>query len=121
MKLNIKDTLNKELPADPILDNTRRQVTKACFSYVSPKQTKNPEVLHVSKEMAASLGISDKELHSEEFKNIFTGNAVLENSQPYAMCYGGHQFGNWAGQLGDGRAINLAEVEHDNNHWALQL
>ena len=37
------------------------------------------------------------------------------------MCYGGHQFGHWAGQLGDGRAINLAEVEHDGQRWALQL
>ena len=37
------------------------------------------------------------------------------------MCYGGHQFGNWAGQLGDGRAINLCEVEHQNNRWTLQL
>lgn len=37
------------------------------------------------------------------------------------MCYGGHQFGNWAGQLGDGRAINLFEVEHNNKHWAIQL
>ena len=37
------------------------------------------------------------------------------------MCYGGHQFGNWAGQLGDGRAINLFEIEHNDKHWALQL
>ena len=37
------------------------------------------------------------------------------------MCYGGHQFGNWAGQLGDGRAINLMEVEHQNKSWAVQL
>ncbi len=37
------------------------------------------------------------------------------------MCYGGHQFGNWAGQLGDGRAINLAEVEHLDQRWTIQL
>ena len=37
------------------------------------------------------------------------------------MCYGGHQFGNWAGQLGDGRAINLFEVNHRNKQWAVQL
>jgi uncharacterized protein YdiU (UPF0061 family) len=41
---------------------------------------------------------------------------------PYAMCYGGHQFGNWAGQLGDGRAINLGEViNHTGQRWAMQL
>ncbi len=37
------------------------------------------------------------------------------------MCYGGHQFGSWAGQLGDGRAINLMEVVHDKQRWVLQL
>ncbi|MEN0050476.1 MAG: YdiU family protein, partial [Bacteroidota bacterium] len=55
------------------------------------------------------------------FLDIFSGSKVLENTHPYAMCYGGHQFGNWAGQLGDGRAINLAEVMHNNQRWALQL
>ena len=41
--------------------------------------------------------------------------------QPHATCYGGHQFGNWAGQLGDGRAINLGEVNTAEGHWMLQL
>jgi len=41
--------------------------------------------------------------------------------ESYAMCYGGHQFGNWAGQLGDGRAINLGEVDNKGQHWTLQL
>ena len=37
------------------------------------------------------------------------------------MCYGGHQFGHWAGQLGDGRAINLAEIRSNGKPWVLQL
>ena len=37
------------------------------------------------------------------------------------QCYGGHQFGNWAGQLGDGRAISIGEVMHDDQRWELQL
>ncbi|WP_445735803.1 protein adenylyltransferase SelO [Mariniflexile sp.] len=121
MKLHIEDTLTKELPADPILENTRRQVEKACFSFVTPKQTAKPELLHVSSEMLKNIGLTIEESQSEAFLKVFTGNAVLPNTKPYAMCYGGHQFGNWAGQLGDGRAINLAEVEHNNKHWALQL
>lgn len=52
---------------------------------------------------------------------MVSGTSVLPDSNPYAMCYGGHQFGHWAGQLGDGRAINLAEVEHEGRRWALQL
>ena len=121
MNLNIKDTFSKELPADPILKNGRRQVTEACFSYVTPKKTAKPEMIHVSPEMLSTLGITEAEAGSSEFLNVFTGNSVLANTNPYAMCYGGHQFGNWAGQLGDGRAINLAEVEHQGQRWAMQL
>ena len=121
MKLNIKEAFIKELPADPILENSRRQVQKACFSYVTPKKTAKPTLLHVSPEMLHNLGLTEDDANSEDFLNVFTGNEVLPSTSPYAMCYGGHQFGNWAGQLGDGRAINLTEVEHDNRTWAIQL
>ncbi len=121
MKLNIKNTFTSENPADSILKNTRRQVEEAVYSYVNPKKTKAPKILHVSEEMASELNISEKELTSEFFKNIVTGNEIYPNTKPFAMCYGGHQFGNWAGQLGDGRAINLFEVEHQNKNWKVQL
>ncbi|MCG2462711.1 YdiU family protein [Flavobacteriaceae bacterium F89] len=121
MQLHIQDTFNKELPADPVMENTRRQVTKACYSYVTPKKTSRPQMVHVSPEMLENLGLSDTIGRSTEFLEIFTGNDLLPGTNPYAMCYGGHQFGNWAGQLGDGRAINLAEVIHRDKRWALQL
>lgn len=121
MKLNIQDTFNKELPADPIVKNSIRQVSNACFSFVNPKKTKNPSIVHSSIEVQELLGIDKKAASSQSFTDIFTGNKILENTKPYAMCYGGHQFGNWAGQLGDGRAINLAEIEHDKQSWAIQL
>ncbi len=121
MQLNIKDTFNKELPADAVIENTRRQVKKACFSYVTPKKTEKPELLHVSQDMLSVLGLTESDAKSNTYLNVFTGNDVLSNTKPYAMCYGGHQFGNWAGQLGDGRAINLAEIVHDKKRWALQL
>ncbi|PQJ76311.1 protein adenylyltransferase SelO [Polaribacter glomeratus] len=121
MKLHIKDTFISENPADKNTENSRRQVTEAVFSFVNPKKTKNPEVLHVSQEMASALHISEEETKSEFFKNIVTGNEVYPNTKPYSMCYGGHQFGNWAGQLGDGRAINLFEVEHNTKNWKVQL
>lgn len=120
-KKHINNTFTANLPADPITENTRRQVTEACFSYVTPKATSNPELLHVSGDMLETLGISEAESESEEFLKVFTGNTVLSNTRPYAMCYGGHQFGNWAGQLGDGRAVNLTEINYKNQQWALQL
>lgn len=121
MKLNIHTTFSKELPADTVLENNRRQVLNACFSYVTPKKTEKPQLLHVSEEMLAAIGLTEKDVTSSSFLNVFTGNEVLENTNPYAMCYGGHQFGNWAGQLGDGRAINLFEVNHNNQQWTIQL
>lgn len=120
-KLNIQDTFNQELPADPNLNNTRRQVRAACFSYVTPRQPSNPVLVHASTEMAEAIGLAAGDTQSEEFLRIFSGAATLEGTSPYAMCYGGHQFGSWAGQLGDGRAINLTEVIHEGKRWALQL
>ncbi|RBW55227.1 YdiU family protein [Tenacibaculum sp. E3R01] len=121
MKLHLNNTFNKELPADKVLENTRRQVLDACFSYVTPKKTANPSLIHVSEEMLVELGLTKDDAKTNKFLSIFTGNEVLENTHPYAMCYGGHQFGNWAGQLGDGRAINLFEVTHNKKQWAVQL
>ena len=121
LHLNIKDTFSKELPEDPNKNNTRRQVEKACFSYATPKRTANPKILHTSSEALMELGITEEEAKAKDFLEVFTGNKVLPNTNPYAMCYGGHQFGNWAGQLGDGRAINLFEVQHNNKNWAVQL
>ena len=67
--------------------------------------------------MSKELGFSNQDIQSKEFLEVMTGNSIIENSKPFAMCYAGHQFGNWAGQLGDGRAINLGEIKN----WALQL
>jgi protein adenylyltransferase len=121
MNLNIKDTFNKELPADPNRDNTRRQVFDAAFSYVQPRKPKAPKLIHVADEVAELLGLSKEEVNADDFLKVFSGNKVMEGTEPYAMCYGGHQFGSWAGQLGDGRAINLGEVVHNKKRWALQL
>ncbi len=121
MKLNLQDTFNKKLSADPNRDNTRRQVYESCFSYVTPKKPSNPKLLHVSKDMAELLGLTEEDIHSKEFLELATGAHILKGTDPYAMCYGGHQFGQWAGQLGDGRAINLTEIEHNKKRWVLQL
>lgn len=121
MKLTIEDTFNRELPADKNLDNTRRQVLDACYSFVTPKQTSAPKLIHISEEMLHEIGLTSNDAKTQEFLELFTGNTTLKNTHPYAMCYGGHQFGHWAGQLGDGRAINLFEVFHNKKRWALQL
>ncbi|MFT4560924.1 MAG: hypothetical protein ACI9BW_000662 [Gammaproteobacteria bacterium] len=111
-----------ELPADPITDNHRRQVAAACYSRVMPQIVSQPELVAFSNDAASLLDLGASDCMSAEFAEIFAGNRTLDGMDPYAMCYGGHQFGNWAGQLGDGRAINLGEIINANGErWALQL
>lgn len=110
MQLHFDNSYTRELPADPITDNYCRQVRNACFSWVQPTQVIAPSLVAYSPEVANQLGMSADFCQSEAFVNAFSGNQLLDGMQPYACCYGGHQFGNWAGQLGDGRAINLGEL-----------
>ncbi len=121
MKLKIADSFNKELSSDANLDNTRRKVFGAMYSYVKPIRPLSPELIHVSPEMCENIGIHKDEVDSQAFLNVFSGSELYKETQPYAMAYAGHQFGNWAGQLGDGRAINLFEVQHNKKRWAIQL
>jgi uncharacterized protein YdiU (UPF0061 family) len=112
----------RELPADPQTANTRRQVFGACYSRVMPAQVANPQLVAYSREVAELLDLSPEDCESDDFTQVFVGNRLLPGMDPYATCYGGHQFGVWAGQLGDGRAINLGEtVNRRGEHWMLQL
>jgi uncharacterized protein YdiU (UPF0061 family) len=120
--LHFDNTFVRELPADPETANNRRQVPGACYSLVEPTPVRRPSLLAYSREVAGLLGISRATCESEEFVQVFSGNTCHSSMTPYAMCYGGHQFGNWAGQLGDGRAINLGEIINtQNQRWVLQL
>jgi serine/tyrosine/threonine adenylyltransferase len=111
-----------ELPADPQPTNERRQITDACYSHVLPATVAAPTLVAYAREVAELLDLDEADCESSEFAQIFTGNQQLPGMHPYATCYGGHQFGNWAGQLGDGRAINLGEVvNRSGQRWALQL
>lgn len=112
----------QELPSDPDTSKTPRQVNSACYSLVQPTKVAQPGLIAYSKELAIELGLSEQICESEDFAQVFAGNRLTEAMQPYAMCYGGHQFGQWAGQLGDGRAINLGEaVTGQNKRLTLQL
>ncbi|SDO73179.1 protein adenylyltransferase SelO [Desulforhopalus singaporensis] len=120
--LNFDNSFTARLPADPELDNYPRQVYHACYSRVKPAPADKPRLVAYSSEVAKLIGLDPDECCSALFRDVFVGNTVLDAMEPFAMCYGGHQFGNWAGQLGDGRAINLGEVvTGDGTRWMLQL
>ncbi|WP_298119630.1 YdiU family protein [Flavobacterium sp.] len=121
MQFKLNNRFSSELKADTNETNTTRQVLNAAFSYVNPRIPSNPKLIHYSKEVADLLNITPDEANSKDFLELFSGKSVLPNSRPYAMNYAGHQFGNWAGQLGDGRAIVLAEIKNNNQTFMLQL
>ena len=121
LTLKFDNRLVRELPADPIRDGAPRQVHQA-FSWVRPTPVVAPKLLAVSTEFAARLGLSSEDWNSDTFLAAFSGNSLIPGMQPHAVNYGGHQFGRWAGQLGDGRAISLGEVVNDaGERWELQL
>jgi|TARA_R110000737_G_scaffold193924_1_gene215151 uncharacterized protein YdiU (UPF0061 family) len=118
-KIHLQALFSKELPFDPIKENYTRQVNNSFGSYVQTKIPSKPTLIHKSDLFLKEL---DLEIDNEkEFLEIVSGAKSFKDFKSYAMCYGGHQFGNWAGQLGDGRAINIAETEIDGKNWTFQL
>ena len=109
-----------ELP----LGNTFGELPPAFFTRLNPTPLPSPYLVCASEAAAALIGLDPAELHSEDFLSVFSGNAVHPHSKPLAAVYSGHQFGVWAGQLGDGRAILLGEANaptEPNGTLELQL
>ena len=99
-----------------------RQTYGVCWAKVNPSPVSKPTLLAYSSEVSQLLNLSAEDMKSEEFLAAFAGNSLLPGMESYATCYGGYQFGNWAGQLGDGRAIGLGEVINSSGErWELQL
>ena len=122
MQLTFDNRVTASLPGDPEPRNFVRQVKGAAWSQVSPTPVAAPRVIAVSQEMLEALGMTMADASSPAFAQVFGGNALLAGMQPHASNYGGHQFGSWAGQLGDGRAITLGEaIAPDGRRWELQL
>ena len=104
-----------ETPGDKEVGGGSRQVPNACWSRVLPTPSPNPSLRLWSTEIAKELGLTRGD------GDILGGGKPVEGMDPYAQRYGGHQFGNWAGQLGDGRAITLGEVDTGKEVLELQL
>lgn len=121
-ELQFDNRFVRELPGDPIEGAHVRQVHGAAWSRVMPTPVRAPELVAWSREMAEAIGLAEDDVRAPEFAQVFGGNALYAGMEPFAACYGGHQFGNWAGQLGDGRAISLGEVlGNQGARWELQL
>lgn len=120
-ELPIYSNFTSHLPGEETTSPHPHQVENAMWSEVTPAIASRPQLIHTSANMAARLDIDFDSL-GDSAAQLFTGSRLMPGSTPYAMRYGGHQFGNWAGQLGDGRAIALGELnDSSGQHWVLQL
>lgn len=113
-----KNEFVNAFPGDESNSLKPRQTPGVLYSKTQPTPVSNPTLLARSDDLAQELGIQKP---TEEDIKILGGNLITASMQPYAACYAGHQFGNWAGQLGDGRAITLGEWDAAGTAWELQL
>lgn len=120
--LRFDNRLVRETPGEENPAPHSHQVLGALWSPVWPTPASNPRLVAYSREMAHELGLADDEITSRDWVAVLAGNALLPGMATYATCYGGHQFGSWARQLGDGRAIFLGEaVNGEGRRYELQL
>lgn len=91
-------------------DNRYAQLPEQCYSKVEPTPVKAPTLIALNQALAQELGLDATWLSTSDGLAMLSGNTIADSSQPIAMAYAGHQFGQWVPQLGDGRAILLGEV-----------
>src|SRR5450830_471711 len=103
-------------------DNAFAHLPPAFYTHLQPTPLRAPYLVGVSEDAAALIGIDPASVQESSFIDLFTGNTIAPGSKPLAAVYSGHQFGNWAGQLGDGRAILLGDLPAvDGTRIELQL
>ena len=103
--LRFDNQVLKRLPIDEDEQNYVRTVPGACFSRIAPSPVVNPVLVASSIDAVRLLDLSEEEIHRPEFAKYFSGNRILPGSETACHCYCGHQFGNFAGQLGDGTVV----------------
>ena len=113
----------RSLPVDKIKDGPVRQTPGVIYSFVKPQKLKNVKTIAYSNSALNLLNVKDIKSNNDEIEiaNILSGNDILPDSEPVAHCYCGHQFGSFAGQLGDGAAISLGEIINENNNKRYEL
>jgi len=91
------------------------------YTELQPTPLPSPYWVGKSRAFARELGLEDSWLESADTLEALTGNRQLPGSRPLASVYSGHQFGVWAGQLGDGRALLLGEIDSPGGPQEIQL
>jgi uncharacterized protein YdiU (UPF0061 family) len=103
-------------------ENTYARLPERFFARVKPTPVGAPKLVKVNRGLAVLLGLDAEELASPRGVEVLAGNRIVEDSEPLAMAYAGHQFGHFVPQLGDGRANLLGEiVARDGVRYDVQL
>ena len=103
------------------LTNPYLELPALCYDRVKPSPLVDAYLIHANYTMAETLDIDQSELDTEHFTAFVNGALELEGSDPFAMCYAGHQFGYFVERLGDGRAINIGSIATPMGNQHLQL
>jgi serine/tyrosine/threonine adenylyltransferase len=101
--------------------NSFSNLPDAFHTRLMPTPVPHPYFVCGSASAARSINFDPAEFTTEQFIQTFAGNRVANTSNPLSAVYSGHQFGVWAGQLGDGRAILLGDVGAGPQTTELQL
>ncbi len=102
-------------------DNSFARLPEVFYTRLAPTPLPTPTLVAASREVASLIGLDEHQLQRADFAEYFAGNRLLPGSEPLAAVYSGHQFGVWAGQLGDGRAHLLGGVSTPAGPQELQL
>ena len=103
-------------------DNTFARLPATFHSSIMPTPLSRPYLVSFNTSAAHLIDLSHAESERDEFAQYFIGNRLLPGSEPLAMLYSGHQFGQYVQQLGDGRAILLGEINNQaGEYWDVQL
>jgi uncharacterized protein YdiU (UPF0061 family) len=102
--------------------NTYAKLPEHFYARLNPTPVAAPKLIRLNEELALTLGLDPTRLAEQEGVEILAGNRVAEGSEPLAMAYAGHQFGQFVPQLGDGRTNLLGEViARDGSRYDIQL
>ncbi|EPX73147.1 uncharacterized protein SOCG_00903 [Schizosaccharomyces octosporus yFS286] len=97
--------------SDEMIHMPRKVNGGALFTYVTPSMDAKSKLLGYSPSSMKSLGLNESEAQTEAFQKLVVGKSIdVDKCCPWSQCYGGFQFGDWAGQLGDGRVVSLCEL-----------
>ena len=106
--------LREALPSGGVpvfaFDNSYARLPERFYAQLDPTPVSAPRLIKINETLARELGLDPDMLATPQAVEILAGNRLAVGSQPIALAYAGHQFGNFVPQLGDGRAILLGEV-----------